>query len=141
MAASSRPDETGATTQATFAQFSDIPVPEGARMDLERSLVLGEREAWIGRLVMAVSQDASRLFDFYFREMPRFDWAPVTTIRAEISVLSYTRGDRVATIQIRDQTIRGATVSITISPKGQPAKPVPSAPSMPGGPVEMTPLR
>ena len=87
-------------------------------MDLERSLVLGEKDAWIGRLVMAIGMNPGRAYDFYFGEMPRFGWAPVTTVRAETSVLTYARGNRVATIQIRSQTITGSKVSMTVSPKG-----------------------
>lgn len=105
-------------------------------MDIERSLVLGERESWIGRIVMTVGLSADRSYDFFFNEMPRFDWAPVTTVRAETSVLTYTRGERVATIQIQGRTIGGAHVSVTVSPKGRPPPP-PSA----VGDIQTTPLR
>lgn len=138
LTASSRPDESGAPAQPAFAQFSDIPVPAGANMDLQHSLVLGEAESWVGRLVMSISEPAGRMYDFYFREMPRFNWSPVTSVRAETSVLTYTKGERVATIQIRNRAIGGATVSMTISPRGKPMRPAP-APGV-GGPVRMAPL-
>ncbi len=142
LTASSRPDKSGAPAQPAFSQFSDIPVPAGANMDLERSLVLGEAEFWIGRLVMSTSEPAGRMYDFYFREMPRFHWSPVTSVRAETSVLTYTKGGRVATIQIRNRTIGGATVSMTISPRGKPVRTAPPAPAAgAGGPVRMAPLR
>jgi hypothetical protein len=51
--------------------------------------------------------------------MPRFGWFPVTTVRAETSVLTYARGGRIATIQVWGRTLAGSTVSMTISPKGQ----------------------
>jgi hypothetical protein len=105
--------------EPNFAQFSDVPVPAGADMDLERSLVLGEQDAWIGRLVMAVGTNPGKTFDFYFGEMPRFGWFPVTTVRAETSVLTYSRGGRIATIQVWGRTLAGSTVSMTVSPKGQ----------------------
>jgi len=136
LTASSRPAEGGAQPGPGFAQFSDIPVPAGASMDVERSLVLGERESWIGRIVMTVGLSADRSYDFFFNEMPRFDWSPVTTVRAETSVLTYTRGERVATIQVQGRTIGGAHVSVTVSPKGRPAPP-PSA----VGDIQTTPLR
>jgi hypothetical protein len=105
--------------EPNFAQFSDVPVPAGADMDLERSLVLGEQDAWIGRLVMAVGTNPGKTFDFYFGEMPRFGWFPVTTVRAETSVLTFARGSRIATIQVWGRTLSGSTVSMTVSPKGQ----------------------
>ena len=116
---STRPSQSGVIGQPNFAQFNDVPVPAGADMDLERSLVLGEQDAWIGRLVLAVGTNPGKTFDFYFGEMPRFGWFPITTVRAETSVLTYARGGRIATIQVRGRTITGSTVSMTISPKGQ----------------------
>jgi hypothetical protein len=116
--ASSRADPMGAAGEPSFAQFTDIPIPAGASMDLERSLVLGDRETWIGRVVMDVSENASRIYDFYFDEMPKFEWSPVTMVRAGTSVLTYTRGERVATIQIVRGRISGATISVTVSPRG-----------------------
>lgn len=122
--ASSRADIMGQPGQPSFAQFSDIPVPAGATMDLERSLVLGDRESWIGRIVMDVPGDTSRIYDFYFGEMPKFEWSPVTMVRAGTSVLIYSRGERIATIQIMRGAIGGATVSVTVSPRGSAARPV-----------------
>ncbi|MDA0653679.1 MAG: hypothetical protein O3C49_10435 [Proteobacteria bacterium] len=119
LAESTRPVEAGVTSEPNFAQFSDVPVPAGADMDLERSLVLGEQNAWIGRLVMAVGTNPGKTFDFYFGEMPRFGWLPVTTVRAETSVLTFARGSRIATIQVWGRTLSGSTVSMTVSPKGQ----------------------
>lgn len=120
LAANHKPTESGIVGEPSFAQFSDVPVPAGAKMDLERSLVLGDREAWIGRLVMAVGMNQDRAYDFYFGEMPRFGWQPVTTVRAETSVLTYTRGPRVATVQIQGRAIADTRIWMTISPKGAP---------------------
>jgi len=116
---STRPSQSGIIGEPNFTQFNDIPVPAGADMDLERSLVLGEQNAWVGRLVMVVGTNPGKTFDFYFGEMPRFGWFPVTTVRAETSVLTYARADRIATIQVEGRTITGSIVSMTISPKGQ----------------------
>jgi len=142
----SSPDAS-ATSEPNFAQFSDIPIPAGADMDLERSLVLGEQDSWIGRLVLAVGTNPGKTFDFYFGEMPRFGWFPITTVRAETSVLTYARADRIATIQVQGRAITGSTVSMTISPKRQlpvggvsaPRSPRRNAPRF--GSVTTSPLR
>ena len=123
LSASSRHVEGTTGAPPSFAQFQDVPVPPGAKMDLDRSLVLGDREAWIGRLMMAVGMTQSLAYDFYFSEMPRFGWSTVTTVRGETAVLTYTRGSRVATIQIWPRTITGAMISMTISPAGKTAPP------------------
>ncbi len=140
--ASTSPDKPGGPDQPAFSQFSDIPLPAGAKMDLQRSLVLGDAEAWIGRLVMTTPDTGGAMYDFYFREMPRFNWIQITSVRAETSVLTYTRSGRVATIQITGRTIGGSLVSVTVSPRGRPARREPPIPGTGGNaPVQVMPLR
>lgn len=139
LTASARHDPAGGPLQPAFARFNDIPVPDGATMDLGRSLVLGDRAAWTGRLVMSVPDDAGRIYDFYFREMPRFAWSKVTSVRAETSVLTYARGERVATIQIRRSTMGGAAISMTVSPRDRPPRTARSDNA--AAPLDVTPLR
>ncbi|MEE2997165.1 MAG: hypothetical protein VX700_08465 [Pseudomonadota bacterium] len=108
-----------ARTAVGFAQFSDIAVPAGARMDVERSLVLGTRDDWIGRLSMATGQGPSMTYDFFLREMPKFRWQEITTVRSETSVLTYSRENRIATIQISKKTLGGSKIDVTVSPRGR----------------------
>lgn len=142
LTASTSPAESG-SIEASFAQFSDVPIPAGAKMDLERSLVLGERDSWIGRLVMGISMNAGAVYDFYFAEMPRFGWTSITTVRAGTSVLTYTRGTRVATIQIERGTLSGAYISMIVSPgRSQPTNMGVTPPmDMNSAPVRTMPLR
>jgi hypothetical protein len=131
-------------TAIGFAQFPDIAVPAGAKMDVERSLVLGARDDWIGRLAMSATGSTSEAYDFFLREMPKFGWQEITTVRSEISVLTYSRQDRVATIQIRNKTLGGSAIDITVSPRGRlPASAAGSAamPAAPAGVVETAPAR
>ena len=101
-----------------FAQFKDIPIPGGAKMDMERTIILGSQEAWTGRVYLQVEISANKLFEFYKLEMPGFGWRQVTSVRSNISVLTYELGKRVATIQILTKKIQGAVVIVTMSPKG-----------------------
>ena len=110
-------------------------------MDVERSLVLGARDNWIGRLAMSATGSTSESYDFFLREMPKFGWQEITSVRSEVSVLTYTRGDRVATVQIRKKTLGGSAVDITVSPRGRPTAPTASSsmPASPAGTVETAP--
>jgi hypothetical protein len=104
--------------QPSFADFSDMPIPASARMDVDRSLILGPKENWLGRLVFHSSNSASESFDFYANGMQRFGWQSVAVVRGSISAMTYTRNDRVATIQIVGTTFGGSEVTITVSPQG-----------------------
>ena len=122
------PSDTGTSAASArntvgFAQFPDIAVPAGATMDVERSLVLGARDAWIGRLSMNTGQSPTVSYDFFLREMPKYRWEEITTVRSEISVLTFSRDGRVATIQIRKKTLGGSKIDVTVSPRGAPQSP------------------
>lgn len=143
IAASSKGAANGgeAAPVASFAQFNDIPVPSGASMDLERSLLLGASEEWTGRLVYTTSTDTAKVFDLYKAEMPKFGWTELTVIRGERSIMSYQRGGRVATIEIQGRTIYGARVSVTVSPNAVGGGSSPSYGGSSSGGISRTPLR
>lgn len=116
------------TTQS-FALLTDIPIPPGADLDVEKSLVLGDLDRWTGRVILDVDQSATRAFGLYQTEMPNFGWQPIMSVQAGVSVLTFTRGERAATIQIENNTIRGSTVSITVAPRQTAPIPGTTAPS------------
>ena len=107
-------------------------------MDLERTIVLGNKESWIGRVVYSTELDPSRAYDFVFTEMPRFGWSVISTVRAATSVLTYTRTGRAATIQIVSRALGGASVSMTVSPQGNHSK---NFNTQDGDPVQIRPLK
>jgi hypothetical protein len=85
------------------------------------------------------------MYDFYARQMPSFGWKPLTYVRADTSVLTFSRGDRVATLQIKPRTMMwGSEIRITMSPQHN-NMPTDSA-AMPGTlrpdeRIQVTPLR
>ena len=102
-------------------------------MDADRSLLVGPGDTWVGRLVFSVRwPNAPELFDFYKTQMPTYKWQEISSVRADISVMTWQRSDRIATIQIEETTL-GAGVTLTMGPvnssnpaaAGQP--PAPSA--------------
>ena len=105
-----------ARTATGFAQFSDIAVPAGSKMDVDRSLILGARDNWIGRLAMNTSKNSTKAYDFFLREMPKFGWQEITTVRSDVSILTFRRANRVATVQIKGQTLGGSAIDVTVSP-------------------------
>lgn len=101
-----------------FSQFADIPIPTGSKMNLDRTLVLGNQDEWIGRLALSTSHNTTDMFNFFKQKTPEFGWQEVTSVRSAISVLTYTRESRVMTIQLQGKTISGSEVDITVSPRG-----------------------
>jgi len=103
-------------------QFNDVFVPAGAKLYVERTIVLGENP-WYGQLALGTSNDPPALFDQYRRDMVGLGWQEVTSIRAQVSTLTFMREDRVATVQIQASRLRGSEITITVSPRGSGAAP------------------
>jgi hypothetical protein len=140
--ASSAPPQGAVADQPRLTRFSDIPIPAGAKMNVTRSLILGPTEGWVGRLVFSASTGSQTLFQFYAREMPRFEWQEISRVRAEVSILTYTRGARTATVQISSATLGGSVVSVTMAPSTRGKTPMVPSPMVPSAaPVTTAPMQ
>lgn len=100
-----------------FQLVTDIPIPTGATMDNDRSLILSDRDRWTGRVVMTLSNPPNEVTSFFQVQMPNFGWQPMMSVTSEMSVLTYLRGDRAATVQVERRTVYGTMVSVTVAPK------------------------
>ena len=98
--------------------LTDIPIPNNATRDNERSLILADGDHWVGRVVMRFWQNTSELTTFYQAQMPGFGWEPVMSVTSASSILTFTHGDHAATIQIEESTLGlKSQVSITVAPR------------------------
>lgn len=107
--------------EKSFSLLTDIPIPPNATLDVEKSLILGDLDRWTGRIILNVGESATRAFQLYQSEMPNFGWEPIMSVQAETSVLSFTRGERAATVQIEGRTLGGSAVSVTVAPRNTAA--------------------
>ncbi len=110
--------EEASTPTAQMVTFSDIPVPGGAEVDTDNSIILGGGDSWTGRVLLESSDVPAGVFEFYRQEMQGYGWEEVTAIRAATSVLTYAREDRIAIIQIGKSPAGSTSISVTMSPKG-----------------------
>jgi hypothetical protein len=115
------PPSQGGDQPVDFALLTDIPIASGATMDNDRSLILGDRDRWTGRVVMKLWKTGPEVAAFYQQQMPAFGWEPIMAVTSGISVLSYVRADRAATIQVESGSMWGATVSVTVAQRNSGA--------------------
>ena len=110
-------DKGDSAIEQNFSLLTDIPIPPDSSLDTERSLILGDLDRWTGRIVLNVGLDATPTFALYQTQMPNFGWEPIMSVQADVSVLSFTRGERAATVQIESRTLGGSTTTITVAPR------------------------
>lgn len=123
--------------QAAQVQYSDIPVPKGRKINIDKTTVVGT-DIWYGQLTFDTNFSAEAMFNFYTRELPNYGWQKITSARAQTSFLTYDRQDRVMTMAITPNRLRGSEVMITVSPR-EKAKPRAPRPVF-QAPVTQTPL-
>lgn len=118
----SSPAGAAGNAQPNASIFPDIPIPDGANMIVDKTLVVGT-DKWFGQLALTAGQGPVAIFDFYRNRLPQFGWNEITSVRAPTSVLTYDREDRIMQMQITSTTLRGSEILITVSPRGTPAPP------------------
>jgi hypothetical protein len=95
----------------------NTPLPPGAVLRTEESLILGAGEQWVGRMVLDVGRDADIAYKFFYETYPNRGWNLITAVRGEVSLLVFTQGDRSLSIDIRQgQFWGGGRAIITASP-------------------------
>ena len=101
----------------TLLRINDIPFIEKSKIDIEKSLILGEGKSWSGQILLNVPSSKSSVFNFYVNNISDFGWKEQTTIRGETSILNYV-GDnnRVVIISLKEARFNNTDVLISVSP-------------------------
>lgn len=120
LAAPGQPE--GAPPEAPARQLAgDMPLPPGATIRAQETLVMGTGTRWIGRINLAVAGEPQNAFTFFRDGLPAAGWALTSSSFSRFSVLTFTKGDRVATVQIQAASFGGNEVNITVTPAVTPA--------------------
>lgn len=116
------PNSLGGQPQSGFVRFTDVPMPIGNKVDLDRTMVFGVDRDWIGRITMSSSLSVAEAYDFYKREMIRLGWSELTSVRSSISVLIYQMDSRIANVQITSSRglLGGSQIELSMNPRAAP---------------------
>lgn len=121
----------GSGLNVSVAQrFSDVPLPGGVKMDLERTFVYEDASLQIGRMVYSSRSSINRLAQFFIDECVSSGWKLDTVLQADGAELLFLKPGKRLRIAIRnggmrrggrliivhllpDNTAAGASVSAT----------------------------
>lgn len=112
------PPEPGLPLSAS-QRFSDIPLPQGVKEDIEKTFVYEDKNLQIGRMVYTTKSSVNDLAQFYIRECPAADWKLQNIIQADGADLLFLKEGKRLKITVRDLGItKGRQLVITVTPEG-----------------------
>tara|TARA_A100001011_G_C13980345_1_gene703001 strand:+ start:204 stop:608 length:405 start_codon:yes stop_codon:yes gene_type:complete len=101
----------------TLVRIKDIPFIKKTKINIEKSLILGEGKSWSGQILLNVPNPKPEVFNFYVKNIGEFGWKEQTTIRGETSILNYVgENNRVIVISINETRFNNSEVLISVSP-------------------------
>lgn len=97
--------------------YADIPIAHEDVLVVSDSLLLNTGEQWTGRAVFRSKLDTTEAFKYFHQYMPTYGWIGITSVQSEVSVLTFEKGNRVATVQISKRTVSGSDIKVTVAPR------------------------
>jgi hypothetical protein len=115
-------------TEATAKQIAgDVPLPQGTVIRQQDSLVMGSGTAWTGRLSVTVTGEPPQVFAWFRDGLPGAGWTLTSSSFSKLSLLTFTKADRIATLQMQAGSFGANDVLITVAPAVKPAVGAPAS--------------
>ena len=67
-------DQKAGSEPSNALPISDIPIPAGAKMDTENSLIMGAQDRWLGRIVIKTDTSPTQTYNHFYNGMSAFGW-------------------------------------------------------------------
>lgn len=83
-----------------FSNVTDIPMPESAQIQQDKTMIAGGSEHWTGHLVYSTKKPSAYVVDFINTQMPNAGWEKISVLRGPETTFTFTRKDRVANVKI-----------------------------------------
>ncbi|MEO0048639.1 MAG: hypothetical protein RLZZ410_1598 [Pseudomonadota bacterium] len=105
--------------------LGDMPLPGGATIVHDKSLILGSGDGWAGRVAISSAQNATETFTFFRDQYQKAGWTLVSSTKTKNSILVFIKKDRTATVEIEEGSMLGRTgVMLTVAPRSTVIPPV-----------------
>lgn len=102
---------------APTQRFADVPLPQGAKEDPEKTFVYEDRTLQIGRMVYSTRATVNELAQFYINEAPTGGWKLVNNIQAAGQELQFVKPGKRLTVIVRDLgPAKGRQLWLTVTP-------------------------
>jgi len=86
---------------------------------------MGTGNRWMGRISLSVPGDSQVVYAYFRDGLPSAGWTLTSSSYSKLSFLTFSKAERVATIQIQSASFGGNEVTITVTPAAKPASAAP----------------
>lgn len=110
---------------STTQLAGDMPIPATATVRPQETLVMGTGNRWMGRISLNVPGDSQVVYAYFRDGLPSAGWVLTSSSYSKLSFLTFSKAERVATIQIQSVTFGGNEVTVTVTPAAKPVSATP----------------
>jgi len=106
--------------------LGEMPLPLGAKINNEASLILGAGENWTGRVVLSVPIGVAEVFNTLREQFQAGGWTLLSSVKAKNSILVLTRQERTVTMEISEGSgiSSSSQIVMSVAPRSNtPAQP------------------
>ena len=98
-------------------RFADVPLPIGAKEDVDKTFVFEDKNLQIGRMVYTTRSSVNELAQFYINDAPAGGWKLVNNIQAGGQELQFVKASKRLTVIVRDLGVaKGRQLWLTVTP-------------------------
>lgn len=97
---STSPMKVSQQSKPGFSNIQDVPLPQSANIDMNKSMVMGGGNSWTGHLAYDTKESQAEVVDFINTHMQRDDWTKLSELRGKETVISFMKDKRIATVRV-----------------------------------------
>jgi len=111
-----------ASNQSNADLLGDMPLPNGARILNENTMMIGRGSGWIGKVYLSGLQKPDEVYGFFLEDFPKAGWTQLSATKSKSNnLLVFSKENRICTIEITEGSFAGPKSLISISASPKPA--------------------
>lgn len=108
---------TRTSKESKLLDLGDFTLPAGSKLDDASTMVVGTDTRWFGRVVLRTTLTSVDTYNHFVGTMNGSGWNLITAVQGKTSVLTFVRGERVATVMIEGPALSSTLVTIMVTPR------------------------